>query len=206
MIDRLKDTIARLVEELIPERRFMVPARYRVEKCEGGKLTAKPEKDKSGLPPIVDMPVRGGIAGGMSATKLKKGTSVVVMWIDGSQADPFLAWIDEAEEPDELALEGQTKATLKAPDVKLEAATKVTIDAPLTEIGTAPTGVATLQTMTPQLALEAAERTALLAFLNFAGIVAVSGGTAAAAATAITAAATGAALPTNFSQTVKGGA
>lgn len=119
--DRFKEMLTRLINELIPERRFLVPAEYRVDKCEGGKLTAKPAKSKSGLPPIVDMPVRGSIAGGMTS-KLKKGSTVVIMWIDGSPAMPMLVGISETEAPDDLLLEGQTKARITAPLVELGAA------------------------------------------------------------------------------------
>ena len=139
--DRFKATITAVVLELLPDLRFRAPARYVVDKCEGGKLTATPKSSKSGLPPIVDMPVRGSIAGGM-ASKLKKGTSVLIMWIDASPADPFLAWIDSSEEPDELKLEGQTKATLKAPDVKLEGASSVKADAPSIVLNGGAQGVA----------------------------------------------------------------
>jgi hypothetical protein len=109
--DRFKAALTALVDELLPERRFLAPAEYRVDKCEDGKLTAKPASDARGLPPIVDMPIRGSIAGGVS-TKLKRGTSVVVMFIDGLPSRPFLAWIDETQEPDELRLKAQTAIVL----------------------------------------------------------------------------------------------
>lgn len=121
--DRFRDVLAALLDELLPRRRFYAPIRYRVDKCEAGKFSATPEDKSAGFPPIVDAPVRG-IAGGNAASKLKSGTSVLVSFVEGDPGDPFLAWIDEAVAPDELAHEAATKAKTTAPTIEHAASTK----------------------------------------------------------------------------------
>lgn len=122
LANRFHAAIAGIVEELLPNRRLAYPRRYRISKANGdGKFSARPENDKSGLPVITDAPIRA-IAGGNAGSKLKNGTSVLVCFAECNPADPFLAWIDESEAPDELVLTAQTKIKLNAPSVELNGA------------------------------------------------------------------------------------
>lgn len=111
MIDRFKAAIVAIVNELIPERRFLPPAEYRITKAEGGLFSANPVD--SDLPQIVDAPIR--IIGNKS--KLSTGTSVIVLFLRDQK--PFLIGLDETHQPDELALEAKTKAKLDAPLIEI---------------------------------------------------------------------------------------
>lgn len=117
--DRFKDAIRLIVAELLPERAYLAPARYTVTSASAGKFSGYPVNAARGLPPASDWPIRGSIAGGHTGTKLKKGTIVLVAFVDGDPSAPIIVGIDDAQEPDALALEAATKASVDAPQVIL---------------------------------------------------------------------------------------
>lgn len=104
--DRFKQAITAIFDEIFVERRFLAPALYRVKTATEGKLTAKPAEGARGLPPVLEIPIGGSILGGHSKTILKPGTTVLVMWIDGNPARPFLAGIYDDAEPLQTSVEG----------------------------------------------------------------------------------------------------
>lgn len=113
-VDRLKAAISAVVRELFPNLRFYGAYAYRVSKGEDGKFSGKPERATAGLPDLVDVPIRGPTIGGQSRLKLTSGQSVVVMFVDGDPARPFLAFGDSESEPTESGLKATGKLAFVA--------------------------------------------------------------------------------------------
>jgi hypothetical protein len=166
--------------------------------------------DDPDMPGLSKIPIAYGIPG--VTAKVKPGARVHVEFADGSPTKPRAVVIDSA---------GLTELTVKGSKVLVEAlasiamkggASEIELSAALaklkgvmTELGSAGTGVATQASLAPFMTSLLAFLTALQAFLNFAGVVAISGGTAAPAAAAAAALGVISALPTNYSLTVKAG-
>lgn len=233
--DRLRSVLSALLDELLPRRRFYAPVRYRVSKAEGGKFSAKPENKSGGFPDIVDAPIRGVPGGNPASKLKSGTSILVsfvegdpgdpfLAWIDESVSPDELALAAQTKAKItapavEVHASGSLTETVGAysvnasgaanivagGDAKLEATGTAKVKGATVELGTAPTGIPTQQTLTPLLALIVAERVTLQAFLN-GPLLALSGGTAAPYSAAALATDAALALPTNFSQTVKAGA
>lgn len=114
--DRFKDAIVAIIEAIIPERRFLAPAEYRVIAAEGGKLQARPSEASSGYPILDGVPIRGMVAAN-AGSKLKPGSSVLIGWIAGDRARPYL--LDVLESPLEYAIKADAKTSIDAPVVQV---------------------------------------------------------------------------------------
>lgn len=115
--DRFKSAITAIVREIMGDVKFLGAYGYRVQKAEGGKFSGTPESKSLGLPDLQDVPIRGSILGGQTATKLPGGASVVIAFVNGDPSLPFLLAGPHDSEPTEAAIKATSKVKVDAPQV-----------------------------------------------------------------------------------------
>jgi hypothetical protein len=113
---RRLSALAKLIEELQPDRRFRGLSEYRVVTQDGERLNLQPVRVSVGMPDLSRVPVRPGIAGARAEVTL--GSRVVVGFLDASPARPVVLGF---EAPDGEGHVGPTVA-LDADSVELGAA------------------------------------------------------------------------------------
>lgn len=110
--DRLKAAIAAVIREVFPNLAFGGIYAYRVSSAQNGKFSGRPEDPGSGLPDLVDIPIRGPTIGGQSTLTIGAGSSVGVMFLDSDPTRPVLVLGDDASDPTESGLRATSKLTL----------------------------------------------------------------------------------------------
>lgn len=163
---------------------------YRVFSMQGENV--KLQATTKSHPDLLPSPIWYGLPGvtGM----LSPATNVLTHLVEGDPSKPAVTSFDDTP-PIEMTLEAITKYAIKALTVELGEA--------------APTGVSTMATLTPLLTLLIAQNAALILWLNdpsLVGTFAPSAATLTPLLAALAATSVGAALPTNFSLTVKAAA
>lgn len=115
MADRFKDAIIAIVNELIPERKFLATVEYRVTKSDGGKIEAIPSDDSSGYPQLRSVPVRGAF--GANGSTLAEGASVMIAWERGRREAPYIANV--LDTPKTFDAKATTSASITAPTLTI---------------------------------------------------------------------------------------
>lgn len=120
LTDRARDALRVIVREMVAEI-IGLPGiySYRVDSCDNDKISATPV-DGAALPGITDGEFAPGAPANFKA-KVKKGSVVGVMFLDGKRTAPRVITVEHGAVPDETSLEDATSITAKAPLANLDA-------------------------------------------------------------------------------------
>ncbi len=88
-------TLAKLAQQLDPDRAFRSVSEYRVDTRNGDRLNLQPVRVSTGLPELKNVPVRPGVSGCDAVVAL--GSRVLVGFIDGDRTRPFVQSFEDPE-------------------------------------------------------------------------------------------------------------
>lgn len=107
------ETIRQLVEAVLPALRYLGAHAYRVVTQEGERLNLQPVRVSRGMPDLRRVRVRPGVPGCRADVAL--GSTVLVVFVDGSPAEPVVIAFEDPESggfsPTRLDLVGEDEST-----------------------------------------------------------------------------------------------
>lgn len=119
--DRIRTLLSVIVREFMAEAGLFGLYSYRVTASDDKKVSGEPigvtVDGVRPLPNLTDIPLAPSIIGG--TTKIKKGSVVGVMFLDGKRSAARIVTAELGATPDETVLEDATSIELKAPSVVL---------------------------------------------------------------------------------------
>lgn len=101
--DRVTNALRAIVREFTAPTQFFGVYRYRVASQQGPLLDLVPVSPALGLPDLVGVKARPGVAG--AREEFGSGPVVAVGFLDGDPALPFVGWREEEGQPGFLPLE-----------------------------------------------------------------------------------------------------
>ncbi len=107
---RLPSAMQRMVEAFTAHHKFFAPWEYRVVQRNGERMHLQVVRVSSGLPDLLNVRVRPGVAGLRAHPKV--GGSVLVSFINGDPARPVVTSFDDADSPGFVSDETAVAATL----------------------------------------------------------------------------------------------
>lgn len=118
--DAIKRSIKAFIRENDPRRDYANLYEYNVTSQSGALMNAKPAPSTKNLEPPVDLPdvfgvrMRPSITGGVAT--YPEGASVLVGFVNGDPASPFVAFGDPDLEPSTVTMQGGTNGVARKTD------------------------------------------------------------------------------------------
>lgn len=140
--DRFKDAIIAMINDVIPERKFLAHVEYSVTQSANGKVEAIPADQTSGYPPLRDVPVRGFF--GANGSTLPKGASIMIGWERGRREAPYVANVLDI--PKTYDAKATTSASINAPTITLNGGVQ-----PIARVGDTVAGIFAITSGSPTI-------------------------------------------------------
>lgn len=118
--DAIKRSIKAFIRENDPRRDYANLYEYNVTAQSGALMNAKPAPSTKNLEPPVDLPdvfgvrMRPSITGGVAT--YPEGASILVGFVNGDPASPFVAFGDPDLEPDTVTMQGGANGVARKTD------------------------------------------------------------------------------------------
>ncbi len=101
---RRLDALRKIIESMLPDRRFRGIYDYRVTTPAGKRWNLQPIRVSTGMPNLLRVPVRGGAAG-YEATLALTGATVLVSFVDADPSRPAITGFDSPDAPGFLPID-----------------------------------------------------------------------------------------------------